>query len=101
MEDHGTSHACVVDRERNAVSMTGTINYSFGAKLLSVSTGVILNNEMDDFSTPTDNTTDALPPARVNFIRPHKRPLSTMSPTIVLQVGSRAHAALAGVHSSS
>ncbi|KAL2643555.1 hypothetical protein R1flu_011142 [Riccia fluitans] len=87
LDDHGTSHISVVDAERNAVSMTATINYSFGSKFLSTSTGILVNNEMDDFNTPTDNTTDALAPAPANFIRPYKRPLSTMSPTIVLENG--------------
>ncbi|KAL3696797.1 hypothetical protein R1sor_010873 [Riccia sorocarpa] len=87
LEDHGTSHISVVDADRNAVSITATINYSFGSKFLSTSTGILVNNEMDDFVTPTDNTTNAFPPAPVNFIRPYKRPLSTMSPTIILEKG--------------
>ncbi|KAG7026815.1 Gamma-glutamyltranspeptidase 1, partial [Cucurbita argyrosperma subsp. argyrosperma] len=85
--DHGTSHLSVVDGERNAVSMTTTVNYYFGAVILSPSTGIILNNEMDDFSVPANVSANTLPPAPSNFIRPGKRPLSSMSPAIVLKNG--------------
>ncbi|EYU27245.1 hypothetical protein MIMGU_mgv1a023702mg [Erythranthe guttata] len=85
LREHGTSHFCVVDSDRNAVSMTTTVNYPFGGGVLSPSTGIILNNEMDDFSTPGDKSTDKLPPAPTNFIRPNKRPLSSMTPLIVLK----------------
>ncbi|CAK7337372.1 unnamed protein product [Dovyalis caffra] len=83
LRDHGTSHFCIVDTERNAVSMTTTINYGFGAGILSSSTGIVLNNEMGDFSAPTEITPDMLPPAPANFIEPNKRPLSSMTPIIV------------------
>lgn len=84
--DHGTSHFCIVDSARNAVSMTSTVNSQFGSGLLSTSTGIVLNNEMDDFSVPTDLSHDKLPPSPINFIKPNKRPLSSMSPIIVLKV---------------
>ncbi|KAJ6851774.1 putative gamma-glutamyltranspeptidase 3 [Iris pallida] len=85
LRDHGTSHLCVVDADRNAVSMTSTVNYYFGAGVLSPSTGIVLNNEMADFSTPTEATPDHLPPAPANFIKPNKRPLSSMTPLIILK----------------
>ncbi|XAR67079.1 Glutathione gamma-glutamylcysteinyltransferase [Bertholletia excelsa] len=85
LRDHGTSHFCIVDSDRNVVSMTTTINYAFGSGLLSPSTGIILNNEMGDFSIPAEITPDTLPPAPANFIRPNKRPLSSMTPLIVLK----------------
>ncbi|KAL8503133.1 hypothetical protein ACS0TY_022031 [Phlomoides rotata] len=85
LRDHGTSHFCVVDSDRNAVSMTSTVNFQFGGGVLSPSTGIVLNNEMDDFSIPTDITHDKLPPAPTNFIKPNKRPLSSMSPIVVLK----------------
>ncbi|KAK4479103.1 hypothetical protein RD792_014614 [Penstemon davidsonii] len=85
LRDHGTSHFCVVDSDRNAVSMTTTVNYPFGGGVLSPSTGIILNNEMDDFSIPTDITPDKLPPAPSNFITPNKRPLSSMTPIVILK----------------
>ncbi|KAI3852174.1 hypothetical protein MKX03_022974, partial [Papaver bracteatum] len=92
LNDHGTSHFCVVDKDRNVkptgamVSMTATINHYFGAGVLSPSTGIILNNQMDDFSAPTEKSDkdDELPPAPSNFIEPNKRPLPSMSPLIIL-----------------
>lgn len=75
-----------MDTDRNAVSMTTTVNYPFGGGVLSPSTGIVLNNEMDDFSTPTEITPDKLPPAPTNFIQPNKRPLSSMTPIIVIKV---------------
>ncbi|KAF3638111.1 Gamma-glutamyltranspeptidase 3 [Capsicum annuum] len=85
LRDHGTAHFCIVDADRNAVSMTSTVNYPFGGGVLSPSTGILLNNEMGDFSTPDDISTDKLPPAPSNFIQPKKRPLSSMAPIIVLK----------------
>ncbi|VVB03756.1 unnamed protein product [Arabis nemorensis] len=88
IKDHGTSHLSIIDSERNAVSMTSTINGYFGAIMLSPSTGIVLNNEMDDFSMPMKSLNpDVPPPAPANFIRPGKRPLSSMSPTVVLKDG--------------
>ncbi|PQQ10678.1 gamma-glutamyltranspeptidase 3 [Prunus yedoensis var. nudiflora] len=85
LRDHGTSHFCIVDADRNAVSMTSTVNYPFGGGVLSPSTGILLNNEMDDFSTPTEISPDHLPPAPANFIEPNKRPLSSMTPLIIMK----------------
>ncbi|CAJ1857163.1 unnamed protein product [Sphenostylis stenocarpa] len=87
IHDHGTSHLCVIDDERNAISMTTTVNAYFGSKILSPSTGIVLNNEMDDFSMPRNVSNDVPPPAPANFIMPGKRPLSSMSPTIALKDG--------------
>lgn len=75
-----------MDNRRNAVSMTTTVNSYFGAKLLSPTTGIVLNNEMDDFSIPGNSSAGNAPPAPANFIRPFKRPLSSMTPVIVLKV---------------
>ncbi|GKE89862.1 glutathione hydrolase 3-like protein, partial [Tanacetum coccineum] len=83
--DHGTSHFCIVDDDRNAVSLTTTVNYAFGGGVLSQSTGIVLNNEMGDFSVPTEVSSDELPPSPSNFIKPNKRPLSSMTPIIVLK----------------
>ena len=66
--------------------MTTTVNYPFGALVLSPSTGILLNNEMNDFSTPTEISPDKLPPAPSNYIKPNKRPLSSMTPIIVTKV---------------
>uniref|UniRef100_A0A7N2LXC8 Gamma-glutamyl transferase n=1 Tax=Quercus lobata TaxID=97700 RepID=A0A7N2LXC8_QUELO len=86
IHEHGTSHLSIVDRERNAVAMTTTVNSYFGSLILSPSTGIVLNNEMADFSIPTNVSADIPPPAPANFICPGKRPLSAMSPTIVLKL---------------
>lgn len=86
INDHGTSHLSIVDSDRNAVSMTSTVNSYFGSQILSPSTGILLNNEMDDFSIPNSSSANIPPPAPANFIRPLKRPLSSMSPTIVVKV---------------
>ncbi|XP_031263088.1 glutathione hydrolase 3 [Pistacia vera] len=83
LRDHGTSHFCIVDADRNAVSMTTTVNYPFGAGILSPSTGIVFNNEMGDFSIPSEISPDKLPPAPANFIKSNKRPLSSMTPVIV------------------
>ncbi|KAJ7284246.1 hypothetical protein O6H91_Y343800 [Diphasiastrum complanatum] len=87
LNDHGTCHISIVDRDRNAVALTTTINGPFGSYIVSNSTGILLNNEMDDFGIPTDIGPDKPPPAKVNFVQPYKRPLSSMSPTILLQNG--------------
>ncbi|KAJ4913390.1 Gamma-glutamyltranspeptidase 3 [Raphanus sativus] len=87
LRDHGTSHFCIVDGDRNTVSMTTTVNYPFGAGVLSPSTGILLNNEMDDFSVPEITTPDHLPPAPTNFIEPNKRPLSSMTPLVITKEG--------------
>ncbi|XP_059318023.1 glutathione hydrolase 1-like isoform X2 [Lycium ferocissimum] len=87
INDHGTSHMSIVDSERNAVSMTSTVNAYFGAKYLSPSTGIVLNNEMDDFSVPAKRSENVPPPAPANFIHPGKRPLSSMTPAIILKGG--------------
>lgn len=76
----------IIDLERNAVSMTTTVNAYFGSKILSPSTGIVLNNEMDDFAMPRNVSKDVPPPAPANFVMPGKRPLSSMSPTIALKV---------------
>ncbi|KDD74433.1 gamma-glutamyltranspeptidase [Helicosporidium sp. ATCC 50920] len=86
-DDHGTSHVNVVDAEGMAVSMTTTINLGFGSKVLSKSTGILLNNQMDDFSTPGQFNALNLPPSEKNFISPGKKPYSSMSPIIVEQGG--------------
>ncbi|KAK1437577.1 hypothetical protein QVD17_03371 [Tagetes erecta] len=85
VQDHGTCHFCIVDADRNAISMTTTVNYPFGGGMQSPSTGILLNNEMADFSVPTEISPDNLPPSPANFIAPNKRPLSCMTPIIVVK----------------
>lgn len=83
--DKHTTHFATADEEGNWVSCTATINTPFGSKLIVPGTGVILNNEMDDFSTaPGTPNAFGLVGGEANAIAPGKRPLSCMSPTIVL-----------------
>lgn len=82
--DHGTSHVSILAPNGDAVAVTSTINYYFGAKMRSPTTGILMNNQMDDFSSPGLSNIYGLAPARSNFIHPGKRPQSSMSPTIIL-----------------
>ena len=93
-DDHGTTHVSVVDSARNAVALTSTVNTLFGAKVLSPTTGVLLNNEMDDFSSPGQPNAYGLAPSVANYIQPGKRPLSSMSPTLVFRPDVMQHGAL-------
>jgi gamma-glutamyltranspeptidase/glutathione hydrolase len=86
--DHGTSNFCVVDRAGNVVVVTTTINTIFGAKMMVPDQGLILNNEMDDFTVaPGVPNAFKLVQAKVNEVAPGKRPLSSMSPVIALKDG--------------
>ncbi|CAB9511446.1 Glutathione hydrolase 1 proenzyme [Seminavis robusta] len=85
LEDHGTSHLSVVDKHGNAVAMTTSVNAQFGACVVSESTGIVLNNQMDDFGNPGRPNYFGLKPSEANFIQPGKKPLSSMSPTMVFQ----------------
>ncbi len=83
-----TTHLCTADGEGNWVSMTMTVNTSFGSKVVIPGTGIVMNNEMDDFSAqPGAPNFFGLVGAEANAIAPGKRPLSSMSPTIVLKEG--------------
>ena len=70
-----------------AVALTSTINTEFGSKLVSPSTGIVLNNEMDDFSSPGEVNHYGLAPHEANFIARGEAALSSMSPTIVTRDG--------------
>jgi gamma-glutamyltranspeptidase/glutathione hydrolase len=84
----GTSHLCVIDRDENVVSLTQTINLWFGSGITVPGTGIILNDEMDDFSAMPGVPNDfGLVGSEANSIEPGKRPLSSMSPTIILKDG--------------
>ena len=83
-----TTHFSVADAEGNWVACTTTVNTTFGSKVIVPGTGIILNNQMDDFSTEAGvPNAFGLIGAEANAIAPGKRPLSSMAPTIVLRDG--------------
>lgn len=86
-EPHGTSHFSILDANDNAVAMTTTINLLFGSIVYDPVTGIILNNEMDDFLTKSYNNSFGLAPSRFNLVKPYKRPLSSTAPTIIMRNG--------------
>lgn len=88
-EGRHTTHYSVVDAQGNAVSVTYTINYLFGLGQIAGDTGFFLNNEMDDFTAkPGVPNSFGLVQGTANAVAPGKRPLSSMSPTIVLKHGA-------------
>ncbi|KAI1826893.1 gamma-glutamyltransferase [Xylaria intraflava] len=94
-DNHGTSHIVTADASGMAVSSTTTVNLLFGNLLMVPSTGVILNNEMNDFSIPGVRNEFGFEPSPSNFIRPGKRPLSSVTPFIIEDAATgRLHAVL-------
>jgi gamma-glutamyltranspeptidase / glutathione hydrolase len=87
-EGDNTTHFSVIDRFGNAVSNTYTLNFSYGLGLVAEGTGILLNNELDDFAAkPGAPNAFGLVGGEANAPGPGKRPLSSMSPTIVLRNG--------------
>jgi gamma-glutamyltranspeptidase/glutathione hydrolase len=87
-EGRNTTHFSVIDRDGNAVSNTYTLNFSYGLGLVAEGTGVLLNNELDDFTAkPGTANAYGLVGYNANLPGPDKRPLSSMTPTIVLKDG--------------
>ena len=87
-ESPDTTHVSVIDAEGNAVAFTTTLNLYFGAKIVAAGTGILLNNEMDDFSAkPGAPNAYGLVGGEANAIAPGKRMLSSMSPTLVVKDG--------------
>ena len=87
-ESDQTTHYSVVDKKGNAVAVTYTLNLNFGSGIVAGNTGILLNNEMDDFSSkPGTPNAFGLIGGSANAIEPNKRPLSSMSPTMVLKDG--------------
>ncbi|KAK2592948.1 hypothetical protein QQS21_009355 [Conoideocrella luteorostrata] len=81
-QSHGTSHIVTTDKSGMATSLTTTVNLLFGAQIMEPSSGIILNNEMNDFSIPGVSNEFGFQPSEANFIRPFKRPLSSVTPVI-------------------
>jgi len=87
-ESDETTHLSVVDGQGNAVAATLTINLTFGSGLVAPGTGILLNNEMDDFvAAPGRPNAFGLVGGEANSIAPGKRPLSSMTPTLLLDGG--------------
>ena len=87
-ESEETTHYSVVDKDGNAVSVTTTINYGYGSGVTVTGAGFLMNNEMDDFSSkPGVPNIYGLLGTEANAIEPMKRPLSSMTPTIILKHG--------------
>jgi len=87
-EGSNTTHYSIVDKMGNAVAVTYTLNEWFGAKVTAAKTGVLLNNEMDDFTVKIGvPNIYGLVQGQANTIAPSKRPLSSMSPTIITKDG--------------
>jgi len=87
-ESDQTTHYSIVDSEGNAVANTYTLNFSYGMGLVAAGTGVLLNNEMDDFSAkPGAQNAYGLVGSDANSVHPGARPLSSMTPTIVFRDG--------------
>ncbi|KAJ7357041.1 gamma-glutamyltranspeptidase [Mycena albidolilacea] len=81
LDDHGTSHMAAIDQEGMAVSLTTTVNLYWGSQVMTAD-GIILNDEMDDFSSPGQINAFGFSPSPINFIRPGKRPQSSISSSI-------------------
>jgi gamma-glutamyltranspeptidase/glutathione hydrolase len=87
-ESPDTTHFSVVDKDGNAVANTYTINFGYGTGLVAGGTGILLNNELDDFSAkPGTPNAYGLIGGDANAVEARKRPLSSMSPTLVLEDG--------------
>lgn len=87
-ESDQTTHFSVVDKDGNAVAVTYTLNTTFGTGIVAGNTGILLNNQMDDFSAkPGVPNVYGLVGGEANAVGPKKRPLSSMAPTIVVKDG--------------
>jgi gamma-glutamyltranspeptidase/glutathione hydrolase len=87
-ESSETTHFSVMDGEGNAVANTYTLNFNYGSGIVAKGTGILLNNEMDDFSAkPGVPNAYGLVGGKANAVQPNKRPLSSMTPTLVFKKG--------------
>lgn len=86
LEEHGTHALVTADRAGNVISLTTTVNRLFGAKVMAVASGVVLNDELDDFGS-SDQAAAFGMKETPNRLRPGARPVSSMTPTIVVKNG--------------
>ena len=92
-DDSGTSHFSVIDEAGNAVACTETINLTFGSFVVVPAFGIVLNNQMDDFTAnPGKPNAFGLIQSAANAVAPGKRPLSSMTPTILIEDGKATYA---------
>lgn len=99
-EKKNTTHISVIDKDGNAVTLTTTVNYGFGSCVVAKGTGVLLNDEMDDFAMkPMEANVYGLVTGEANAIAPKKVPLSSMSPTLVFAPGEQADKVMLAVGS--
>lgn len=94
--DHGTTHIAVLDDSGGAASITSTVNLQWGSHIMAPKSGVILNNEMDDFAIPGAPDAFGLAPQALNFVAAGKRPLSSTAPTIIEDKKGKVYAVLGG-----
>ena len=93
VDDSGTTHFSVMDAAGNAVACTETVNTTFGSWMVDPEFGIVLNNEMDDFAArPGEPNAFGLIQSEANCVEPRKKPLSSMTPTIVIHEGKAVHA---------
>ncbi len=84
-QDAGTQHISVIDADGMAAALTTTINTSFGSKVVATRSGIVLNNEMDDFvARPGEPNAYGLVGSEANAVHPGSRPLSSMTPTVLV-----------------
>lgn len=88
-QSKGTTHVSVIDASGMAVSCTDTVNLEWGSRIADPVTGILLNNEMGDFSVRNKGNSYDLPPSAANLAHPGKRPLSTSVPVIVIDGNGR------------
>ncbi|KAJ0176523.1 hypothetical protein K1T71_007702 [Dendrolimus kikuchii] len=82
--DSGTAHISIIANNGDAVSVTSSINFYYGAGFTTLNTGIVMNDVMDDFSSPGFTNNFGLQPSPANFIVPGKRPFSSMAPSIIV-----------------
>ncbi|CAF1417852.1 unnamed protein product [Adineta ricciae] len=92
----GTAHISIVDEHGDAVAITSTINTYFGSMVVGEETGIIYNNQMNDFSIPEKKNYHGLSESKNNLIEPGKRPVSSQAPLIVLDSDGKVRLVIGG-----